>query len=176
VHISEMLTALQDPGIQVRLMFAPGPEGSELIDDTYNASTPSVLSALGLLGEIPARRRIAVLGDMRELGKRSEEEHRIVGRRAADVVDLLVTYGESARIVAEEALAVRSDEHRFQVRTFGEEEKGQLVRLLRGELRRGDIVLVKGSRGLRMETIVQQLRSDVAAGGETATEPADRQA
>lgn len=176
LHISEMLTALQDPGIQVRLMFAPGPDGSELIDDTYNASTPSVLSALSLLGEVPAARRIAVLGDMRELGDRSDEEHRIVGRRAADVVDVLVTYGESARIVAEEALAVRSDEHQFQVRAFGEAERDQLVRMLREELRKGDIVLVKGSRGLEMETIVQQLRSDVEARDEPASGSVDRQA
>lgn len=87
-----------------------------------------------------------------------------------------MTYGQSARIVADEALTVRSDERRFQVQAFGEEEKGQLVRMLRGELREGDIVLVKGSRGLEMETIVQQLRSDVDARGETATEPVDRQA
>ncbi len=161
LHIAEMLSALQDPAIQVRLMFAPGPGGSEIIDDTYNASTPSVLSALTLLEEIPAARRIAVLGDMRELGRNSDEEHRVVGRRAADIADILLTYGESARLIAAEALAMEQDENRLQVRAFAESEKDALVTRLRQELRKGDIVLVKGSRGLEMETIVQQLRSDL---------------
>lgn len=172
-HISEMLEALQDPGIQVRLIFAPGPDGSELIDDTYNASTPSVLSALSLLEDVPAQRRIAVLGDMRELGRRSEDEHRIVGRRAADVVDMLVTYGDSARIVAEEAALVEHDQNRLRVRTFAESEKDTLVAMLREELREGDIVLVKGSRGLEMETIVQQLRSDIGDRADRDAVPVD---
>ena len=103
MHISEMLPGFDDPGIQVRLLVVPGPNGSHLIDDTYNASTPSVLSALGLLEELVPTRAIAVLGDMRELGAIAEEEHRIVGRRAGEVADLLVTYGELARIVAAEA-------------------------------------------------------------------------
>lgn len=161
LHISEMLTALQDPAIQVRMVFAPGPDGSQIIDDTYNASTPSVLSALSLLEEVPAQRRIAVLGDMRELGRNSDVEHRIVGRRAVGVVDMLVTYGESARIVAEEAAVIEPDRTRLEVRAFAESEKDTVVAMLREELRKGDIVLVKGSRGLEMETIVQQLRSDV---------------
>lgn len=172
-HISEMLVALQDPGIQVRLMFAPGPDGSELIDDTYNASTPSVLSALSLLKDVPAQRRIAVLGDMRELGRRSEDEHRIVGRRAADVVDMLVTCGDSARIVAEEAALVEHDQNRLRVRTFAESEKDTLVAMLREELREGDVVLVKGSRGLEMETIVQQLRSDIGDRADRNAVPVD---
>ncbi len=176
LHVSDMLAALQDPGIQVRLIFAPGPGGSELIDDTYNASTPSVLSALSLLEDVPAQRRIAVLGDMRELGRRSEDEHRIVGRRAADVVDILVTYGDSARIVAEEAALVEHDPNRLRVRAFAESEKDTLVAMLREELRKGDIVLVKGSRGLEMETIVQQLRSDVGPRADRHAAPVDGQA
>jgi UDP-N-acetylmuramoyl-tripeptide--D-alanyl-D-alanine ligase len=78
LHISEMLPGFQDPAIQVRLLVQPGPNGSRLIDDTYNASTPSVLSALGLLAELRAggARAVAVLGDMRELGAVAEEEHR----------------------------------------------------------------------------------------------------
>lgn len=176
LHISEMLDALQDPAIQVRLLFAPGPEGSELIDDTYNASTPSVLSALSLLEEVPAQRRIAVLGDMRELGRNSDDEHRIVGQRAAAVVDMLVTYGESARIVAEEAAMIEQDRTRLRVRSFAEAEKDSLVAMLREELRKGDIVLVKGSRGLEMETIVQRLRSDVGPQNGRAAASVDRQA
>lgn len=173
LHISEMLTALQDPGIQVRLLFAPGPGGSELIDDTYNASTPSVLSALSLLQDVPARRRIAILGDMRELGRGFDEQHRIVGRRAADIVDVLVTFGESARIMAEEAAMITREEDQIQIHAFAESEKDALVAMVRQELGNGDIVLVKGSRGLEMETIVRQLRSDVDVRGDRNMAPMD---
>ena len=161
MHISEMLTGLQDPDTQVRVMFAPGPGGSEMIDDTYNASTPSVLSAIGLLDEFPARRKIAVLGEMRELGRISEAEHRVVGRRAGEIVDMLITYGAAADVVAEEAAGSRSDQDPIVVHRFAEGEKPAIVKLLRTELRKGDVVLFKGSRGLEMETIVRDLRDDL---------------
>ena len=103
MHISEMLPGFDDPTIQVRLLVLDGPNGSMMIDDTYNASAPSVISALGLLDEIAPGRRIAVLGDMRELGAESEEQHRMVGRRAAEVVDELITFGPLAQLIAEEA-------------------------------------------------------------------------
>ena len=161
MHISEMLAGLQDPATQVRLLVAPGPSGSDLIDDTYNASTPSVLSALSLLEEIPGQRKIAVLGDMRELGSISDHEHRVVGRRAADVVDLLYTYGSMATLIADEAKAMRPGDLMFEVRSFEEGQKDEIVAKLRTDLRSGDVVLFKGSRGLAMETMVRDLRSDV---------------
>lgn len=173
MHISEMLPGFDDPAIQVRLLVQPGPNGSRMIDDTYNASTPSVLSALGLLAEIQPERRIAVLGDMRELGSVSEAEHRIVGRRAAEVVDLLVTYGELARTIAEEARAAMAedvDARRLDVTSFGLDQREELVSFLLGELREGDTVLLKGSRGLQMEDFVAALSAaartaDAGAGG-----------
>lgn len=165
MHISEMLVGLQDPGTQVRLMFVPGPAGSSLIDDTYNASTPSVLSALGLLAEIPARRRIAVLGEMRELGRISESEHRVVGRRAGEIVDVLLTYGADADVVAEEAESSGEDGRPVTVRRFAEGQKDEIVEFLRSELRDGDVVLFKGSRGLQMETVVKDLRTDLQTQG-----------
>jgi UDP-N-acetylmuramoyl-tripeptide--D-alanyl-D-alanine ligase len=161
MHISEMLTGLQDPETQVRLLLAPGPHDSELIDDTYNASTPSVLSALALLEEIPARRRIAVLGDMRELGSISDDEHRVVGRRASDIVDVLLTYGEMAQVIADEAIEARGHTPKLVVQSFREGDKDEVVAWLRAELRTGDVVLFKGSRGLAMESMVKDLRVDV---------------
>ena len=169
MHVSEMILGLQDPSIQVRLLFVPGPRGSHLIDDTYNASSPSVLSALGVLQEVPATRRIAVLGEMRELGDLSEEEHRLVGQRAGDVVDMLITFGDEARIMAEEAMTVaRGDGRELIVHSYAEDEREAMTDFLANELRQGDVVLLKGSRGLLMENIVAALRSDT-----NSAEPGD---
>jgi len=169
MHVSEMILGLQDPSIQARLLFVPGPRGSHLIDDTYNASSPSVLSALGVLQEVPATRRIAVLGEMRELGDLSEQEHRLVGQRAGDVVDMLITFGDEARIMADEALAVaRGNGHELIVHSYAEDEREAMTDFLAHELRQGDVVLLKGSRGLLMENIVAALRSDT-----NSAEPGD---
>ena len=163
MHISEMLPGFSDPGIQVRLLVLPGPNGSRMIDDTYNASTPSVLSALGLLQELRPKRAVAVLGDMRELGSVTEEEHRIVGRRVAEVADVLVTFGELARIIAEEAQETASVDGRpLIVTSFGLDQREELIAHLRRELREGDTVLLKGSRGLQMEDVVMALRAEPA--------------
>ena len=161
MHVSEMLLGLRDPGIQVRLLFVPGPNGSKMIDDTYNASTPSVLAALGLLEELPAKRKIAVLGEMRELGSHAEEGHRIVGGRAGDVVDMLVTFGKLTSYAVEEARSIAREAGRtLEVRAFREDQRDELTTFLQNELREGDVVLLKGANGLHMETIVDALRPD----------------
>jgi UDP-N-acetylmuramoyl-tripeptide--D-alanyl-D-alanine ligase len=159
MHISEMLPGFDGQDVQVRLLIVAGPNGSQVIDDTYNASPPSVLSALGLLSELRGTRTIAVLGDMRELGALTDEEHRVVGRRAAEVADLVVTYGDLARIIADEVTsAVKAhDGQATGVRSFAETERDALITYLRSELREGDVVLIKGSRGLQMETIVSAI-------------------
>ncbi len=164
LHISDMLEGLQDPQIQVRLATLPGPNGSELIDDTYNASTASVLAGLALLDDIQPTRRIAVLGDMRELGKITESEHRVIGRRAGALLDVLVTYGDLARIIAEEAAtSAAAQGRRISIESWSEgpDAKQQVADYLRSILKPGDVVLLKGSRGLRMEDIVGLLRADV---------------
>ncbi|MGB3330552.1 MAG: UDP-N-acetylmuramoyl-tripeptide--D-alanyl-D-alanine ligase [Thermomicrobiales bacterium] len=170
MHLSEMVQGLQDPSIQVRLLFVPGPRGAQLIDDTYNASSPSVLSALGVLKEVPAKRRIGVLGEMRELGQLAEEEHRLVGQRAADIVDVLVTYGSYARVLADEAAKTARDAGKvLPIESFDEEEHDALVAYLHEVLQEGDVVLLKGSRGLEMERIVTAIRSDASATSASTT-------
>jgi UDP-N-acetylmuramoyl-tripeptide--D-alanyl-D-alanine ligase len=151
----EMIPALADRDAQVRVRFVEGPRGAVLIDDTYNASTPSMLSSLGVLAAHPAPRKIAVLGDMRELGERSEAEHRIVGRKSAEIADVLITFGDEARFYAEEAAAIDGTAPR--VASFGPDDRDGLTHFLLREIGEGDVVLLKGSRGLRMEAIVQAL-------------------
>ncbi|MBA2597878.1 MAG: UDP-N-acetylmuramoyl-tripeptide--D-alanyl-D-alanine ligase [Chloroflexia bacterium] len=162
MDLANMLQGLAEPGVQVRLLIVPGPNGSQMIDDTYNASTPSVMSALGLLDAMNPTRAIAVLGDMRELGEITEREHVTVGRRAGEVADLVVTYGEMARIIAREAATTdgRFDVGPPAVTSFALEQREELIDYLLRELREGDVVLLKGSRGLRMEEIVERLRVD----------------
>ena len=159
MHISEMLVGLRSPSIQVRLVIEQGPNGSQLIDDTYNASTPSVLAALDVLRDMPARRRIAVLGEMRELGAVSEEEHRVVGRRAGDLVDVLYIYGDLAIPLAEAARSVpRPGRPPLEVHAFSVPDKPELAAALEDALHAGDVVLIKGARGLEMEDVVTTLR------------------
>lgn len=168
--MTEILPGLADPGIQVRLLLVDGPRGSRLIDDTYNASAPSVLSALGLLSEVEAKRKIAVLGDMRELGEASLAQHVAVGRRAAEVVDCLVTYGELARTIAATYAEARAEiaAPGGDVTSFDVDQRAELVTFLLDALQDGDIVLLKGSRGLAMEDFVAAL----SAAREAQTAPA----
>jgi len=153
--LDEMAPAFRDPAIQVWPRRVPGVNGSLLLDDTYNAATASVLSGLSVLASSDALRRIAVLGDMLELGPLSEHEHRVVGRRAADAADLVIAYGELAATIADEAKA--SSGGRTEVLRFPLDRREELVEYLASSLRGGDVVLVKGSRALRMEQLVESL-------------------
>ena len=103
----EIVPGLQNVETQLRLMVVRALNGATLLDDTYNASPASTLAALNLLADLPVGngRRIAVLGDMLELGSYEEEGHRIVGARVADVADSLITVGQRARLIAAEAVA-----------------------------------------------------------------------
>ncbi len=148
----EIFAGLRDRRAQLRLVAVPGLRGSIILDDTYNASPPSMLAALNLLAELDGR-KIAVLGDMLELGAYEIEGHRLVGGRAGVVADLLITVGPRARIIAQEAMAVGLPPHR--VWNCGSNQEA--IEVLRQILEPGDVVLVKGSRGLHMEEIVNAL-------------------
>ena len=139
MDLADMLHGLAEPGVQVRLLIVPGPNGSQMIDDTYNASTPSVMSALGLLEAMNPTRAIAVLGDMRELGEVAEREHVAVGRRAGEVADLVVTFGEMARTIAREAATTdgRFDAGPPAVTSFALEQREDLIALPPARVARG---------------------------------------
>jgi UDP-N-acetylmuramoyl-tripeptide--D-alanyl-D-alanine ligase len=152
--LDEMLPGFEGPNIQLRLLTVPGWGGSTLVDDTYNANPSSCLAALNLLNELPAQRKVAVFGDMLELGAFEDEGHRIVGRRAALVVDRLITVGNKARIIGEAAReSGLPDEAVLEIA-----DKDGAVTALRELLQPGDYVLVKGSRGVAMEDVVNALR------------------
>lgn len=140
---------------QLRLYAVTGPGGSLILDDSYNASPESVIAALNLLSEMEARRRVAVLGDMLELGEQEEAGHRMVGTRAAEVAGLLITIGQRARIIADEAFLSGLSAKRI-VRLPDREAAQQY---LKENLREGDVVLVKGSHGLRLDRMVSALET-----------------
>jgi UDP-N-acetylmuramoyl-tripeptide--D-alanyl-D-alanine ligase len=149
----EIMTGLQNSSVQLRLVSAPGINDATLLDDTYNASPASSIAALNLLDDLNGR-KIAVLGDMAELGDYEEEGHRKVGCRAADAVNLLVTVGLKARLIAEEAYSCGLPSEAI-VRV---ENNEQAIAYLRQIVLSGDIVLVKGSRSMSMEEIVAALQ------------------
>lgn len=148
----EIILGLRDETAQLRLMVVPGMRGTTIVDDTYNASPDSTAAALNLLAELNGR-KVAVLGDMLELGSYEVEGHQLVGRRAADVVSILVTVGDLGRLIAEEALKVGMPTS--AVHTV--EDNDAAVRVLDRVLAEGDLVLVKGSRGMAMENVVAEL-------------------
>jgi len=151
----EIIGGLQSlpPSSQLRLVAVPGPNGSTLLDDTYNASPASTIAALNLLDDLDASRRIAVLGDMMELGSYEEEGHRKVGCRAADVVDVLITIGPRSKITAEEAQACG-----LPAGSVLDLENNQAaVEYLTDTLEPENIVLIKGSLSRRMNEIVSAL-------------------
>ena len=152
--LQEVAAGLRQAHAATRLLLTPAINGATIIDDSYNSAPASALAALGILAQTPAKRRLAVLGDMLELGSYETEGHRVVGREAAKVADELLTIGPRARLIAAEAAAHGLGGDR--VRQFA--RKDEITAALREELREGDAVLIKGSRGLALEDVVAALR------------------
>ena len=132
--------------------------GIRIIDDTYNANPSSMDAALEMLVELArGGRAIAVLGDMFELGDESPAAHRRLGRHAAKLgIDRLFLLGEHARLTAEGAAEEKLAERCVEIFSSHRD----IVTKLRGEGRRGDVILVKGSRGMRMEQVVKGLKGE----------------
>jgi UDP-N-acetylmuramoyl-tripeptide--D-alanyl-D-alanine ligase len=153
LSLEETAEGLHEVSSTLRLIVAAGINGSMIIDDSYNASPASTMAALNLLAEMDGR-KVAVLGDMRELGDYTEEGHRMVGRRAADVAKILVAVGALGSLIGEEAIGIgKSPETVFLART-----NQDAIDRLREILRPGDCVLVKGSRGMQLEEVVEAIR------------------
>ena len=135
-------------------------KGVTWIDDTYNASPDSMRSGIQVLLSLEGRRRIAVLADVLELGESSETLHREVGTYVAEFakdgkqVDVLFTVGENASYIAEEA----KGRNTLFVRKFN--SNAEAVSCMKKELRQGDVVLVKGSRGMKTDEIVNAFLED----------------
>lgn len=156
IDIAESLEALKGyvpSGMRQRIVKKGG---ITFIEDCYNASPDSQAAALAVLGAMKATRRIAVIGDMLELGSFSEQAHREVGEKAAqNGIDAVLTYGERALLTAEGAKAGGVP----LVRSFS--DKKELSDFLLSELHEGDAVLFKASRGMKLEDVIYSVYSAI---------------
>jgi UDP-N-acetylmuramoyl-tripeptide--D-alanyl-D-alanine ligase len=152
----EIIEGLRAPSAQLRLVAVSGPGGSTVLDDTYNASPASTIAALNLLEELEGR-KIAVLGDMLELGDYEQEGHEKVGMRALEVADVLITVGALGRIIGETAVRWGMPAEHVHI----VEQNAEAIALLEGMVKGDDVILVKGSRGMKMEEIVSGLVREV---------------
>jgi UDP-N-acetylmuramoyl-tripeptide--D-alanyl-D-alanine ligase len=150
----EIVSGLRSQHAQLRLVAVRTQAGALILDDTYDASPESTLAALNLLGEIEGR-RVAVLGDMLEPGQPARRGHEMVGLRAAELVDELVTVGELAHLIASSARRAGLPPQAITELT----DSQQAVAYLQGRLKEKDIVLVKGSPDMRMDRIVAALET-----------------
>jgi len=156
----EIVKGLREHKEQIRLVTLRAKNGALILDDTYNASPESTLAALNLLDDLQpgqptgiSGRRIAILGDMLELGRYERAGHDKVGERAAEVADVLITLGQRAHMIAEAACNAG-----MQKSAIYEYEKIEpVVDWLKQNLCGDDVVLIKGSRGVYMDQIVAAL-------------------
>lgn len=150
VHICSALQQMELTGM--RLDIQQDKQGITWINDAYNANPESVKAALQVLMGQPGQRKIAVLGDMYELGCYEQPGHQEVGQAAAiSGIEQLVAVGQLGRIIAE---AATNQPGQMNVRWA--EDNQQAIDLLQVLLKPGDVVLVKGSRGMAMEEIVEK--------------------
>ena len=142
-------------GPKGRLKIIEGIKKSWIIDDTYNAAPASTRLALETLRDIPAKRKIAVLGDMLELGSYSVDAHKTIGDLVGNAADILVAVGMKSKFIADAAGNQMMKENIFSFQT-SEEAKLKVQDLMQ----EGDLVLVKGSQGMRMEKIVEEIMAE----------------
>jgi UDP-N-acetylmuramoyl-tripeptide--D-alanyl-D-alanine ligase len=152
---ADIISGLQSlpKSAQLRLVAVAGPNGSTLLDDTYNANPASTIAALNLLDDLAATKKIAILGDMMELGSFEEEGHRKVGCRAADIVDQLIVVGVRAKWIAEEARACGLN----PALILELDDNQAAIDQLRQTLEPSNVVLIKGSNSQNMGVIVSAL-------------------
>ena len=152
--IGRLSLHISPPG---RMRVLPGLKGSAIIDDTYNASPVAAEAAVETLKSIKTKgKRIAVLGDMLELGKFTIEEHKKLGKQAGSFADLVIAVGPRAQYIAEGALD--SDMSEKNIIQF--DDSHLAGKYLESILSNGDIVLVKGSQGMRMERTVEEIMAE----------------
>lgn len=156
VKISDALSRYKTPNGRQKAL--QGVKRSLIIDDTYNASPLAMREALAAIKNLKAKRKIAVLGDMLELGKYTLQAHEIIGSIVVDSVDILFTVGLRGKIIAE--AAEKAGLSRKRIFCFMNIHEAGMQ--LQQKIQSGDLILVKGSQGVRMEKIVNEIMAEPA--------------
>lgn len=151
VRISEALRAYRPASGRTELL--PGIKESLVIDDSFNASPLSMAAALATLKDLPAKRKIAVLGDMLELGPHTIPAHERVGELVAESANLLFAVGPRAKFIA--ASAEKHGMRKQNIRAYTRVE--ELMRDIPELVKKGDLILVKGSHAMRLDEAVETL-------------------
>jgi len=155
IDIAEALEPLRAPTGRLNLL--EGARESYIIDDTYNASPISTVAALSVLGQLKAKRKIAVLGDMLELGDQTELGHKEVGKKIfSENINIFIAVGRRMHYAILQLIALgfpKANILQFDDPISATERISQIVR-------EGDFILVKGSQGMRMEKIVEKIIAD----------------
>lgn len=164
MKLGECASALSDFQLPCgRMNPIAGVNRSQIIDSSYNASPTTVATAIDLLAQIKSSRKIAALGTMNELGEISYEAHIEIGKKAAQVADILVAVGHEAPIIKRGALEAGMKED--QIFTFFDSEDAG--NFLKDRLKPGDLVLVKGSQNrVRMERLVKLIMKEPHKAGQ----------
>lgn len=155
VEIADALQRFKSPKGRMNLII--GIKDTIIIDDTYNSSPAAAKAALEVLAEIPTSgkgRKLAVFGDMLELGNYTEQGHREVGHKTAELnIDFLLCVGEKSRDIGRGAKEAGMGEERIYY--FSDNDK--VVDFLKRLIKKNDVILVKGSQGTRMEKVVKAI-------------------
>ncbi|MDO8619093.1 MAG: UDP-N-acetylmuramoyl-tripeptide--D-alanyl-D-alanine ligase [Candidatus Daviesbacteria bacterium] len=137
-----------------RLQALVGPNGSTILDDTYNSSPAAAEAAIDTLTQVPARHRILVLGEMRELGVYSEKLHRDLAKKISkEKIDMVILGQGETTYIADELQSLGFIDERLLTNL----QNSQIVSYLLKTLSRGDVCLIKGSRAVRLDEVVKRV-------------------
>jgi len=157
VTISEALTRYAPP--ESRMQLLPGIKYTFIIDDSYNASVIAMRAALETLAALPAKRKVAILGDMLEIGKYTPEAHEMVGRIAAEAADVLFTVGPRAKFIAGAA----REEGMKRAAIFSFDTADEARKQVKDFIKKGDLILIKGSHSMELNKIVEEIKDQTPA-------------
>lgn len=154
VKIAEALKDYDPPKGRLRLV--QGRHHTTIIDDTYNASPIAMQEAIDVLKSVKAKRKIAILGDMLELGKHTFDAHEKMGTQIGKKIDMLITVGTRAKFISDSA--IKNGLEKRKVWNFmNTKDAGEFVAQ---KMQEGDVVLAKGSQGVRMEQAVKIMMAE----------------
>lgn len=153
VEIAELVERYYIPAKR-RMNLVEGIKGCWIIDDSYNAAPLSVKEALMTMRDLEATRKIAVLGDMLELGKLSIEAHESIGKMIPGIIDKLFVVGPRGKFIAD--AAYKAGMEKKNIRIF--DTVGEMQPEIQNTVEKGDLVLIKASRGMGLDRVVEEIR------------------